>query len=81
MKLWTQSILWIVSLLILSGCDGITPTPKENAVIDSTLPTVVLTKNGVIVDMNTIAFEYESIEDPRVSGVYIYKKRDRKSVV
>ncbi len=80
MKLWTQSILWTVSLLILSGCDGITPTPKENVVIDNTLPTIVLTRNGVIVGMNTIAFEYESIKDQRVSGVYVYKKSPSKDV-
>ena len=80
MKLWTQSTLWIVFLLILSGCDGITPTPKENVVIDNTLPIVALTKNGVIVDMKTIAFEYESIKDTRVAGVYVYKKSPSKDV-
>jgi len=64
--------LCTASLLILSGC-AIKPTPKKEAVIDESLPTVKLTKNGTIVDINAIALEWERIEDPRVQGVYIYK--------
>ncbi len=74
MKLWTLSTFYAASLLILSGCGGATPKPKEEVVIDNTLPMVTLTKNGTFVDMKAIAFEWKSITDPRVQGVYIYKK-------
>ena len=73
MKLWTLSTFCAASLLVLSGC-GATPKPKEEVVTDSTLPMVTLTKNGTVVDMNAIAFEWKSIKDPRVKGIYIYKK-------
>ena len=74
MKLLTLSTLCAASLLILSGCGGASPQPKEEVVIDETLPMVTLTKNGTFVDMNAIAFEWKSIRDPRVQGIYIYKK-------
>jgi len=74
MKLWTLSTFCAASLLVLSGCGGATPKPKEEVVIDATLPMVTLTKNGTVVDMNAIAFEWKSITDPRVKGIYIYKK-------
>jgi len=74
MKLWTLSTFCAASLLVLSGCGGATPKPKEEVVIDSTLPMVTLTKNGTVVDMKAIAFEWKSIKDPRVKGIYIYKK-------
>jgi len=83
MKLWTLSTFCAASLLVLSGCGGTTPKPKEEVVIDNTLPMVTLTKNGTVVDMNAIAFEWKSITDPRVKGIYIYKKnpdiKDNKS--
>ncbi|MCD6433890.1 MAG: hypothetical protein J7L21_07595, partial [Sulfurimonas sp.] len=74
MKLWTLSTLCTVSLLIFSGCTATTPTPKKEAVVDSTLPIVELTQNGIFVDMNAVAFEWKSIKDPRVKGLYIYKQ-------
>ena len=74
MKLWTLSTLFTVSLLILSGCSTTSPKPEEEVVVDSTLPVVELTKNGVFVDMNAVAFEWKNITDPRVKGIYIYKK-------
>jgi len=74
MKLWTLSTFCAASLLVLSGCGGATPKPKEEVVIDDTLPMVTLTKNGTVVDMKAIAFEWKSITDPRVKGIYIYKK-------
>lgn len=73
MKLLNLVTLCTASLLILSGCSGKGPVPKKEAVVDGTLPTVVLTKNGTIVDVNTIALEWEAIDDERVEGVYIYK--------
>jgi len=74
MKFWTATTLLIVSLLLLSGCVSSQPTPSENVVIDSTLPVVSLTKNGTMVDMKMVAFEWKAIRDPRVQGIYIYKK-------
>ena len=72
MKLWIQVTLYTVSLLILSGCVA-KVTPKKEAIIDDTLPVIQLTKNGTIVDINAIALEWASFDDPRVKGVYIYR--------
>lgn len=74
MKLLSLSTLCAVSLLILSGCGGVKPLPKKNVVIDSTLPVVTLTKNGIITDMKMTAFEWNSIKDPRVKSIYVYKR-------
>ncbi len=74
MKLSTLTTLLAASLLLLSGCAELTPTPKKEVKVDKTLPTVTLTKNGIITDMKTVAFEWKSITDPRVSGIYVYKK-------
>jgi len=74
MKLSLLSTLFAASLLLFSGCAELTPAPKEKAAVDTTLPTVHLTKNGIITDMKTVAFEWKSINDPRVEGIYVYKK-------
>ena len=74
MKLWNLLTLSIVSTLIISGCGGTKPVPADKIVIDSRLPVVQLTKNGVIADMNSIAFEWQSVNSPKVEGIYIYKK-------
>jgi len=73
MKFLSATTLLTVSLLILSGC-GAKPTPKESAVIDSTLPIVSLTQNGIIVGMKSVAFEWHTLTDQRVKGIYVYKK-------
>ncbi len=72
MKLWILVTSLSLSLLILSGC---TPTPadKESAVLDESLPLVNLTKNGIILGMKSVAFEWNSIIHPNVQGIYIYK--------
>jgi len=57
MKLWKWITLYTVFLLILSGCAGSTPVPKQDIVIDTTLPMVKITKNGILPDMQAIAFE------------------------
>ncbi len=72
MKLSTLTTLWIVSLLILSGC-GVKPVPHKDDAVDSSLPIVQLTENGTFSDMNAIGFEWKTISDPRVDGIYIYK--------
>ncbi len=73
MKLWIQATSLTVSLLIFSGCSIPKPIALESAVIDKNLPTIVLTKNGLIAGMKSIAFEWQAITDPNVEGVYIYK--------
>ena len=73
MKLWTQSLLYTALLLIINGCGGATPKPKEEVTVDTTLPVIQLTKSGIIKDMNSLAFEWKSFTDPRVKGIYIYK--------
>jgi len=72
MKSWILVTSLSLSLLILSGC---TPTPadKESAVLDESLPLVTLTKNGIILGMKSVAFEWNSIIHPNVQGIYIYK--------
>jgi fibronectin type 3 domain-containing protein len=74
MKLWKLATLCTVSLAIFSGCSTTSPKPKDEVVVDSTLPVIELTKNGVFVDMNAVAFEWKNITDGRVKGIYIYKK-------
>jgi PBP1b-binding outer membrane lipoprotein LpoB len=75
MKSWILSSSLTVSLLILSGCSGSpTPAKKEDVKIDTTLPRVSLTTHGVISGMKSIAFEWKSIKDPRVKGIYVYKQ-------
>ena len=73
MKLWTLSTFYAASLLLISGC-ATTPTPPQEEKIDTSLPQVTLTQNGIIVDMKTVAFEWNSIKDPRVEGIYVYKQ-------
>jgi len=73
MKLSSMALLFTASIIAFSGCNGVSPTPSGVTKIDKTLPTIQLTKNGTIADMNAIAFEWKPIADPRVEGIYIYK--------
>ena len=74
MKLLSLVTFLTVSILTFSGCVGPVPTPNEKPVVDSTLAVVELTPSGVFVDMKAIGFEWNSIKDPRVEGIYIYKQ-------
>jgi len=74
MKLSTLSILCTASLLFLSGCVSLTPQPEKKAIVDTSLPVITLTKHGIMRDMKTIAFEWKSIQDPRVKEIYVYKR-------
>ena len=62
-------ILSVTSLLLtLSGCMGGAPKPAE---LDKTLPMVSI--NGYLSDMTSVAFEWKPIDDPRVKGVFVYR--------
>lgn len=74
MKLWNLTTFLTVLLLTFSGCVGTTPKPQDKAVVDSTLPVVELTQNGVFTDMKAVGFEWNSLKDSRVNGIYIYKQ-------
>ena len=74
MKLSTVTTLCAASLLLLSGCAELTPKSEKKAVVDNTLPKIELTRNGIISDMKTVAFEWKRIQDPRVEEIYIYKR-------
>ncbi len=79
MKLWKLTLLLTASLLLISGCAGVNPLPKDEVVVDSTLPVVTLTDNGVVADMQAVAFEWKSLKDPRVKGIYVYKSSPDKN--
>lgn len=71
MKFWKLTTLSTALVLLFNGCGVKTPT--RDAKIDNTLPVVALTANGTIVDTSSIALEWQSISDPRVEGVYVYR--------
>ncbi|QFR49626.1 fibronectin type III domain-containing protein [Sulfurimonas lithotrophica] len=68
-----SSLLTVLTILILSGCT-VKPKPKEEAVIDSSLPKVVLTKTATKSSMKSIALEWKRINDKRVKGIYIFRE-------
>lgn len=72
MKFWILTTFYAVSILIFSGC-GAAPKPQKEPLIDSTLPKVVLTEHGVVIDSNAVAFEWKPIIDQRVEGIFVYK--------
>ena len=80
MKFWILTTLFTVSILNFSGC-GVKPAPKKEIVVDESLPVITLTKYGIIPDMNSVAFEWNKLENPKVKGIYIYKhlKGDKNS--
>jgi len=60
-----------LALSLFSGCAPQPVVPQKTVTIDSSLPTPSL--NGFIADITSIAFEWKLIEDPRVSGYYVYR--------
>jgi len=77
MRLSIPTILISFSLLLLfSGCSKEPEIPKKFK-INPTLPIVKI--NGHISDMNAIAFEWKPLNDPRVSGVYVYRTSGNKN--
>ncbi|MEA3372507.1 MAG: hypothetical protein U9Q62_02330 [Campylobacterota bacterium] len=72
MKLLTSSILSIaLTASFFSGCSTLDPKPAAELQTDPSLPVVSI--NGNIADMHAIAFEWKSIDDQRVNGIYIYR--------
>lgn len=70
-----KTLLTATSILLLfSGCAKITKAP-EKAKVDPTLERISI--NGYLTDMNAIAFEWKSISDERVKGVYVYRNDPR----
>jgi hypothetical protein len=75
MKQFNLITLSTALAFLLSGCYNSTPTPPEDA-IDTTLPVVTL--NGHIEDMKSVAFEWKDMNDTRVSGIYVYRNDPTK---
>ena len=62
-----------LALSLFTGCAP-QPTPAKPITTDPTLPVPSL--NGSLSDINTIAFEWKAIGDPRVSGYSVYRSAD-----
>ncbi|SFV51807.1 Putative fibronectin domain-containing lipoprotein [hydrothermal vent metagenome] len=63
------------SILLFSGCNGAVALPSVGELkVDKKLPKVTLTQNGVVTEMNEIAFEWKPIKDSNVDGIKIYRK-------
>ncbi len=71
MKLHSLQLLAIILMtLYFSGCTKQPDVPAKD-VIDKSLATPVI--NGHISEMTAIAFEWKSVNDPKVKGFYIYR--------
>ncbi|MDD2829132.1 MAG: hypothetical protein PHW18_06120 [Sulfuricurvum sp.] len=73
----TYALSISLALSLFTGCTPIQPTPEKKVTIDPTLPIPSL--NGSISDIQTIAFEWKAISDPRVSGYNIYRAAANES--
>jgi fibronectin type 3 domain-containing protein len=83
MNVLTKLLLTTTStLLLFSGCAKMPGAPEETK-IDPTLERISI--NGYLTDMKAIAFEWKSISDERVKGVYVYRNdpgaEDKKKLV
>jgi uncharacterized protein len=59
-----------LALSLFTGCNKL-PTPEKVITIDPALSIPSL--NGSLSDITATAFEWKSMEDPRVSGYYVYR--------
>lgn len=75
MKQWILPTL-AATLLFLSGCTQ-QPTPTAEPQIDPTLPQVNV--NGHLETMNSIAFEWKPLKDPRVEGYFVYRSNPQSN--
>ena len=75
MKRLVLSILLVSStLLLFDGCNASLPTPSVGELkVDKELPVIELTHNGLVVEMNEIAFEWKPIKGSEVEGIKIYR--------
>jgi len=74
MKKLIQSILLIVSIILISGCDvNNLQVPTSKPKIDPTLPVVDAQSIKTIPDMTDIAFEWRGSVDASVKGYHIYR--------
>jgi fibronectin type 3 domain-containing protein len=83
MNVLTKIVLTATStLLLFSGCAKMPGTP-EKVKVDPTLERISI--NGYLTDMKAIAFEWKSISDERVKGIYVYRNDpgavDKKKLV
>jgi fibronectin type 3 domain-containing protein len=83
MNALTKLLLTATSILILfNGCAK-RPGVPEKTKVDPTLERVSI--NGYLTDMKAIAFEWKSISDDRVKGIYVYRNdpgaKDKKKLV
>ncbi len=65
----------ILMTLLYSGCTK-QPNIPVKVITDRSLPTPKI--NGHISEMNSIAFEWQSIDDSRVKGYYIYRSNPKE---
>ena len=77
MKILNLIALGTASALLISGCVSSTPTPANEDAIDTSLPVISL--NGHIEDMKSVAFEWKDTKDPRVNGIYVYRSNPGES--
>ncbi len=59
-----------LALNLFTGCSKL-PIPEKAVTIDPTLTAPSL--NGSLSDITATAFEWKAMEDPRVSGFYVYR--------
>ncbi len=76
-KLYLSIFIAALVLINFSGCssDGLAPAAFQEEKVDSKLPTIELTQNGLVSDMDEIAFEWKPITDIEVEGIKIYRSK------
>jgi fibronectin type 3 domain-containing protein len=72
-KIYIRLLLISSITLLFNGCNQ-SPIPAEQVLkVDSKLQPIEMTKNGVVVEMDEIAFEWKRVTDLNVEGIKIYK--------
>ena len=73
MKKLIQSILLIVSIILVTGCSLTNPTTPQKPKIDPNLPVVESSTIRFIPDIESIALEWKGSGRADVDGYYIYR--------
>lgn len=68
-----KATLLIALLLLISGCENQNLNTPNTPKIDDTLEVVDSTSIRSISDIDSIAFEWKKVEDPRVTGYHFYR--------